>query len=108
MKNWRSSISGSCAAVGVLLWGMPFACAQFTGPLSNIIPTTWYRWMILSGIIFNVAGVFFGHFFAADAKAVGELKEQVQENSDAIRTGDTSIVRKADGTTPNENNTSKP
>jgi hypothetical protein len=100
MKNWRSTISGTCAAVGVTLFGMPLVCSQFSGPISNVIPQDWYKWMILSGILFNVLGVFFGHLFAADAKAVNNLKEQVQENSDALRTGDTSYVRCADGQRP--------
>ncbi len=93
MKNYRSTISGAFAAVGVLLWGTPFACAQFSGPVTNIIPVTWYRWMILGGIICNILGVFFGHLFSADAKQVGDLKAQVQENAEAIKTGDTSFMR---------------
>jgi len=94
MRNYRSTIGGSFAAVGTLLWGMPVALS--TAGI-DFIPKSDMRWMVIIGIIMSIAGTFCAHLFSADAKQVANLKEQVQENSDALRTGDTTLMRKADG-----------
>lgn len=93
MKNWKSTISGSVAALGTFLFGAPVALA-IVG--SDLIPMKWVRVLVLFGFVLQGLGIFFGHLFAADAKAVSNLKAQVDENAEAIKTGDTSIINKRD------------
>lgn len=47
------------------------------------------------GFIISAAGKFFTALFAADAKAVADLSAKVDLNTNAVMTGDTSLLTKA-------------
>lgn len=92
MKNWQTTISGSFAALGTFLLGGPIALSAF-----NIqLPDKLFAWLVTIGFIMNGLAVFLGHLFAADKKAVNDLKVRVDETTAAIKTGDTSIINKRD------------
>lgn len=88
--NYRSTLGGACSAAGTTLMGIG-VMSQFNGASSNMI-----RAITLAGFILTAAGQFFGHLFAADAKQVSNLTQLVNANAEALRTGDTSLIAKAD------------
>jgi len=90
MKNWRSTLGGSLAAFGTFLFGAPVVM----NATSTDFPKPIMVWCMVAGFVCQGLGIFFGHLFSADAKDVQSLKQDVKSNTEAIITGDTSILTK--------------
>lgn len=88
--NYRSTLGGAFSAAGTTLMGIG-VISQFNGSSTHLI-----QGITLAGFILTAAGQFFGHLFAADAKQVAALTDLVNANTDALKTGDTSQLSKAD------------
>jgi len=93
MKNYRSTLGGALAALGTFMFAAPmvFTSTQYECPRQVII------WCMIIGFFLQGFGQFFNGLFSADARTVTDLKQQVLENRTAIRTGNTSMLRKDDG-----------
>lgn len=95
--NWRSTLGGACSAAGTSLMGIG-VMSQFNGSSTATIKD-----ITLVGFILLAAGQFFGHLFAADARSVAALNDKVDATNDkvdatteALRTGDTTLLAKTD------------
>jgi hypothetical protein len=88
MKNWKTTLSGSCAATGLLLFGYLQDEKIQSAFIDMPVPGEWKHRIGLAALLFSAAGVFFGHFFSIDASA--EAKDataqdtKIQANTDAI------------------------
>jgi len=91
MSNYRSTIAGAVGALGVFLFGAPIALSAAT---NIVIPQKLLAGMVVAGFLMQGCGLFLAHLFGADAKSVSDLKIQVQQNTDSIRSGDTSMLPK--------------
>jgi len=91
MKNWKSTLGGAVAAFGTFLFGAPVVINS----VSPDFPKPFMVACMATGFILQGVGIFFGHLFSADAKEVKTMAAQVQENSSAILTGDTTHLRKS-------------
>ena len=80
MRNIKSTIGGSLAAFGIFLFGAP----TLINTMSPDFPKPFAVWCMGIGILLNGLGIFFGHLFAADAKEVKCLSEQVESNRTQI------------------------
>jgi hypothetical protein len=88
MNNWKSTISGSVAALGAFLFGAPIALSV----CGIDVPKTTLQTLVVAGFILQGLGMFFGHLFSADAKAVSRLSAKVDQTAQAIVTGDTTFL----------------
>lgn len=89
MKSIKTTISGSCAALGLALVGI----GDMPMKDSSNIEVLWY--LKLAGYVCGALGVFFGHLFAADSASMDEVKHTLSEVPKAIETGDTSFLKKS-------------
>jgi hypothetical protein len=76
--NIRSTIGGAFSALGTSLIGIGVV-PQLAGTPNKLL-----TWIAMGGFVCQAIGQFLGHLFAADAKAVATLTEQVQANTTAI------------------------
>jgi len=90
LSNYKSTIGGAFSALGTALMGVGVV-PQLSGNSSHALTV-----IATIGFISTAVGQFLGHLFAADAKTVKELSDQVQENQNAIISGDTTHLRRAD------------
>lgn len=97
MTNWRTNLGGALEVLGTSLVGIGVV-PQLGGTSSKFLTMC-----AVSGFIIGCAGKFFSALFAADAKVVAVAQQQIGELQarsnmvpNAIESGDTSILRKAD------------
>jgi hypothetical protein len=90
IKNWRSTIGGAFSALGSVLMGCGIV-PQLSGNSSHTLTV-----IATIGFVCNAVGQFLGHLFAADGAALRVVTAQVQENSAAILSGDTTSLRKSE------------
>ncbi len=86
--NWKSTIGGAFSALGSALMGIGIV-PQLAGTTSKTL-----TYVAMAGFISNAIGSFLGHLFSADAATVKTLATQVDANTTALKTGDTSILDK--------------
>ena len=89
MKSWQTTLGGALSALGKTLIGCG-VLPQLAGAPNKIL-----LYIALAGFLIDGFGGFFTALFAADAKQLKNLSNQVQENSSAILTGDTTHLRKS-------------
>lgn len=89
-SNYRSTVGGAFSALGTTLMGVGIV-PQLAGA-----PSTPLLYIALAGFICTGLGQFFGTLFAADAKTLQALAERVDLHETALKTGDTSFLRKND------------
>lgn len=89
MRNWKSTIGGAFGALGTALMGIGIV------PQLGGSPSTLLTYIALAGFICNAIGIFFGHLFAADAAAVRGLQAQMAVVPEAIDSGNTEMLKKA-------------
>jgi len=80
MKNYRSTIGGSVSALGTFMFAAPmvFVSTQYECPKTVIIC------FMVAGFILQGLGQFFSSLFAADAKDVHALKQEVKTNTEFL------------------------
>jgi len=88
-SNYKSTIGGAFSALGTTLIGVGVV-PQLSG-----VPNKFLTYVAVAGFLFTAIGQFLGHLFAADAATLRALSTQVNENSSAILTGDTTHLRKS-------------
>lgn len=64
MKSWKSTLGGALGAAGSMMVGIG-VIPQLGDTHSRILTN-----IAMVGFVFNVAGTFFGHLFAADQSEV--------------------------------------
>lgn len=79
MKNIRTTIGGAVSSLGTGLIGMSIV-PQLAGMKSN-----WLLGITIAGYIVNLIGKFLTALFAADAKVVQTISDQVDSNTAAIQ-----------------------
>ena len=99
--NYKTTIAGSFSALGKTLMGVGII------PQLAHAPSQMLTNMAVAGFICDAIGTFLGHLFAADAKSMANLKEAVSINTESLRTGDTSLLGKADSLNPVKNDEQK-
>lgn len=87
-KSWKSTIGGAFSALGKTLMGIGIL-PQLSG-----IPSPMLTHVALAGFVCDGIGTFLGHLFAADATALQVLNQKVDQNADAVATGDTAMLTK--------------
>lgn len=92
MTNWKSTLGGALAALGTFLFGGPLALtvAGVQMPQKLLVA------LVVIGFLCQGLGIFFGHLWSADAKNLSLVARRVDENSAAIRTGDTRLMGRID------------
>jgi hypothetical protein len=93
-KNWQTNLGGAFAALGTTLMGIGII-PQLSG-----VPSQTLTYVAIAGFFCNGLGVFFGHLFSADANTVKALQTQVDQNSAALISGDTSFIKQPVASTP--------
>ena len=95
VSNYKSTIGGAFSALGTTLMGIGII-PQLAGTPNKVL-----LYVAIAGFVCTAIGQFLGHLFAADAKTVRDLSEQVQSNTidittakATIVTGDTSLINK--------------
>jgi hypothetical protein len=95
VSNYKSTIGGAFSALGTTLMGIGII-PQLAGTPNKVL-----LYVAIVGFVCTAIGQFLAHLFAADAKTVRDLSEQVQSNTidittakAAIVTGDTSLINK--------------
>lgn len=97
ITNWRTNIGGAISVTGTSMIGVGIL-TQLTqlSPTSAVLSPQQLKmmWYVgLAGFVLSCIGKGATAFFAADAKGVATELEDIKS---AIRTGDTSIITKAD------------
>lgn len=103
-KNWRTNLGGAISVTGTSL-----ICIGVLPQLSQLSPTTatltphqlailWY--VALSGFILSCIGKGFTALFAADAKQVNDIQNQLAQVPAAIDSGDTTQLKKTQNSQP--------
>jgi len=80
LSNYKSTIGGAFSALGTTLVGVGVV------PQLNGAPNVFLTRVAIAGFFCTAVGQFLGHLFAADAKVVSDLTEQVNDNTAAIQT----------------------
>ncbi|MES2367003.1 MAG: hypothetical protein V4563_14100 [Pseudomonadota bacterium] len=99
--NYKTTIAGAFSALGTTLMGVGVV-PQLAGTPSKFLTVT-----ATVGFVCTAIGQFLGHLFSADAKTVDNLKQAVAINTESLRTGDTSMLNKADVLNPAKDETLK-
>lgn len=86
--NYRSTLGGACSALGTFLMGIGVT-GQFNGSDTPLVKD-----ITLAGFIMLGLGQFFGHLFAADAKSVAGLTDDVADLKEAVQSNTTAISKK--------------
>ncbi len=95
-RDWKSTIGGAFSALGTSLIGIGVV-PQLAGSPSKML-----LYVAVAGFFCQGIGSFFGHLFAADASALDGLKQQLAVTTNAVRTGDTTLLTKPDAMPPSK------
>jgi len=88
--NYKSTIGGAFSALGSTLIGIGVVPQLAGAPSKTLL------YVAVAGFTCQAIGQFLAHLFSADAKVVKDLAEQVNTNTNAILSGDTSHLRKVE------------
>lgn len=91
--NIRSTVGGAFSALGTSLMGVG-VIPQLAGNPSKTLTI-----IATVGFVCTAIGQFLGHLFAADAKALQVVNQQVQATTDAMLSGDTTFLRQTQAVT---------
>ena len=75
MNSWRTTIGGAFSALGTALMGVGLVPQISEGPSALL------QKIAIAGFIFNAAGIFCGHLFAADRQEVQKMIEKSQNDT---------------------------
>ena len=89
MTSYKTTIGGAFGALGTTLVGIGIL-PQLSGAPSKLL-----TYVAVAGFAFSAIGKFLTALFAADAKDVKCLQEQMYVTQTAVRTGDTTILKKS-------------
>ncbi len=78
MKNWRTNLGGALSSLGTALIGVGVV-PQLAGTPSPMLTK-----VAIGGFVCECLGKFFTALFAADAKTVDCLKEQVNQTAQDV------------------------
>jgi hypothetical protein len=94
MTNWRTSLAGGFGALSTYIigGGVLTLLVPGEGVPPDIKRIAWY--VTAFGYLCSGLSKFFAGMASADAKSVKEMMTQVNQNSAAIISGDTSEVKK--------------
>lgn len=75
MQNWRTNIGGALGALGSTLVGVGVV------PQLGGTPNKFLTYVAVAGFFISASGKFFTALFAADARQLQDLKQQVDSNT---------------------------